>query len=270
RGTQVEIAALQKQLETRTPALEIAQSAWEAAKQAGGVKWRPVALSLMRPEPGVRFEKEPNDVARVRGAVAGKDTSTVEGLVSGMITGFRLEGLPDKPLPGGGPGLAENGSFVLTPVRLLTGPSDDPAKLAEVELQHPRATHTQAGHPITNTIDQNPESAWSVRGRSGAVAASWQLNVRVARQPSFDGPVTVSVEGFTSRLGKGGEPLGIGADVTANAKVVAAAQELVFLDLTPKPGAAIGTRPIVTRAEATVNGEKVIVYDEAIPFTVAK
>jgi hypothetical protein len=77
------------------------------------------------------------------------------------ISALRIEALPDAVLPKGGPGLAENGNFVLSEVRLRTtfGPSVRP-----VEFVSASASYAQVGWPALAAVDGRDETGWAIDG----------------------------------------------------------------------------------------------------------
>jgi hypothetical protein len=81
------------------------------------------------------------------------------------ITGLRLETLPDPSLPNQGPGRAGDGNFVLTEIELYAAPASDPAKLAKIDLQKPRADFSQQGLDVRFAVDgktNEPNQGWAI------------------------------------------------------------------------------------------------------------
>ncbi|MCA8956669.1 MAG: DVUA0089 family protein [Planctomycetes bacterium] len=177
-GHQPRIDALEKTLHTVTPELAAAQHRWEAATRAGLVRWQELELGELRSEQGVRFEREDHHVVRVREPVSPKDNYVaVATSTLARITALRLEALPGTDLPGGGPGLAPNGNFVLTDISLSAWPQGNPSAAASVRLRAPQASFEQTGHPIRGTLDGSHGSGWGVLGNTGRPAyALWQLH----------------------------------------------------------------------------------------------
>ncbi|MEE2887735.1 MAG: hypothetical protein VX951_09935 [Planctomycetota bacterium] len=168
QGNQRAIEQMEKQLRTETPELLAARHAWEDGIRAGLVQWTPLSITEMRSKSGVRFEKEANHVVRVRRAVT--DTDDYQLLATTElrdITAIRLEALPDKTLPGKGPGLAQNGNFVLSGFQLASAAASKPSAFSPVPLHSPEASFQQAGFNIVATLDGNPRTGWAVAGNTG-------------------------------------------------------------------------------------------------------
>jgi hypothetical protein len=76
------------------------------------------------------------------------------------ITGLRLEVLPDPDLPGRGPGLAPDGDFVLSEVRVRAG--DQPMRLTRA-----RADFSRNKFPVRDAIDDERLTGWAIGPRFG-------------------------------------------------------------------------------------------------------
>jgi hypothetical protein len=76
------------------------------------------------------------------------------------ITALRLEALCDPSLPNKGPGLAGNGNFVLSDLRVTAAPIGDPRKAQQVEFQDAGADFSQQEYPVVAAVDDNPQSGW--------------------------------------------------------------------------------------------------------------
>jgi len=83
------------------------------------------------------------------------------------ITGLAIEAMPHESLPGFGPGLNENGNFVVTEVDLELAPSATPKQFAKQKFADVRVDHIQTGFNAKLAIDGNPgnQSAWAVGGK---------------------------------------------------------------------------------------------------------
>ncbi|MCM2371851.1 DUF1549 domain-containing protein [Aporhodopirellula aestuarii] len=87
---------------------------------------------------------------------AAKATYTLDFETSlNHITGFRVEAIADAALPGGGPGLPENGNFVVTEIAVQAGSNSttDPKKLAAVRIASGQADFLQSGFTIKPVFD---------------------------------------------------------------------------------------------------------------------
>ncbi len=87
------------------------------------------------------------------------------------ITGLRLETIPVEGIPGGGPGLPENGNFVVTEFEVLAADAATPEQFQPVALQSPVADFSQAGFDINQVIDgvKQDQLGWAVHPAGGTV-----------------------------------------------------------------------------------------------------
>ncbi|MFM9962085.1 MAG: PSD1 and planctomycete cytochrome C domain-containing protein [Planctomycetaceae bacterium] len=147
-----EIVGIKKVLETTTPELAAAQSAWEKSH---------VAWTILKPETitsaeGVTLTAKEDGSILASGKNPATDTYTliVKNPPRG-ISAFRLEVLLDDSLPKKGPGRAGNGNFVLSEftVKHVVGETIDEA----VALQNGTATYEQTG-----AAENNPYKKWAV------------------------------------------------------------------------------------------------------------
>lgn len=85
------------------------------------------------------------------------------------IRAFRLDALSDPSLPAKGPGLSDNGNFVLADLRIIARPLDgtNSAQPVPVKLKPVSATFEQAGYPLASALDANGTSGWAVAPEMG-------------------------------------------------------------------------------------------------------
>ncbi len=83
------------------------------------------------------------------------------------ITGFKLYALADKDLPSNGPGLAENGNFVITGLKLFVDHPD--GSTTGIPLHRPQADYSQKGYPPEEALRADPSgrAGWAVGGKTG-------------------------------------------------------------------------------------------------------
>lgn len=84
-----------------------------------------------------------------------------------MITGLRLEAMADDKLPGKGPGLAQNGNFVVSEFRVKVSMMDTPSKTEVVELKNADADFSQNNYVARSAIDTNEKTGWAVSPQIG-------------------------------------------------------------------------------------------------------
>jgi hypothetical protein len=119
--------------------------------------------TLAKSEQKAAFSQQSDGSTLVTGDLAATDSYSISvALPAGVVSGFKLEVLPDPTLPSGGPGRSKNGNFVLTKfdVRAEDGHDFFP-------LHSPKATFTQSGFPAESAIDSDPQSGWAIAGATG-------------------------------------------------------------------------------------------------------
>ncbi len=78
-----------------------------------------------------------------------------------VLSAIRLRVLPNTILPKTGPGLADNGNFVLTAFEVWQGNQ-------RILIKHAQADHSQPGFAVSGTIDNNPETGWAINVGKGS------------------------------------------------------------------------------------------------------
>ncbi|OAI50287.1 hypothetical protein AYO44_05735 [Planctomycetaceae bacterium SCGC AG-212-F19] len=97
------------------------------------------------------------------GTVGTTDSYTVVAHTNRVgITAIRLELLTHPSLPSLGPGRHYTGNPVLSEIRLLAAPRNDPAAAKSVVLVNPTADFNQASWDVAKAIDGNPETGWAI------------------------------------------------------------------------------------------------------------
>jgi Protein of unknown function (DUF1553)/Protein of unknown function (DUF1549)/Planctomycete cytochrome C len=81
------------------------------------------------------------------------------------LTGLRIEALADDGLPAKGPGLAPNGNFVLTEIKVTRFGEND--KTMPVKVTRGVADHSQNGHDIATAFDGKDNTGWAVLPQIG-------------------------------------------------------------------------------------------------------
>ena len=87
------------------------------------------------------------------------------------ITGFRLETLSGSNLPSNGPGLADNGNFVLTEFEVFSADAKTPDKSTKQSIASGKADFTQSSFNINQTFNgqTNNQQGWAVSGALGVL-----------------------------------------------------------------------------------------------------
>ena len=123
----------------------------------------PLSLSATS---GSQFFVEDDLAVFVKGPNDQEDTYTIvtETSLSG-ITAIRLEVLADERLAAKGPGLAGNGNFVLSSLRVYVEPvsdNDDRNMGQRIRLKTARADFSQGGRQVTSVIGDDPADGWAI------------------------------------------------------------------------------------------------------------
>ena len=85
------------------------------------------------------------------------------------VRAFRLDALSDPSLPSKGPGLSDNGNFVLGDLKIIARPLDPKDKTAPVtlKLKPVKATFEQDKYPLAQAVDNNGNTGWAVAPQMG-------------------------------------------------------------------------------------------------------
>jgi hypothetical protein len=95
-------------------------------------------------------------------------TVKVRTLQKGLRS-FRLEALAGDQLPKKGPGLSDNGNFVLADFKVTARPLDAKlkAKPSALKLKAVKASFEQKNFPLANAVDNDASSGWAVDPQQG-------------------------------------------------------------------------------------------------------
>lgn len=109
------IEALESKLKTSTPALEQEQAEWEKRVAAARGAWSTMEPSVLSASGDTKLVVQQDGSILATGDNPRQQTYVIEGRAGiEQITGLRIEALPDRSLPKGGPGRDTYGNFVLT------------------------------------------------------------------------------------------------------------------------------------------------------------
>jgi len=153
------------------------QTASQRLSQGGDAEWHLLEASSLEAVAGVALQRLDDRSIQATGtAKQGAYTITVNTSLTG-ITGFRVEALPYAKEKGVGPGIPENGNFVVTEFEVQAAPKSKPAEMKKVTLQNARAPFLQDGFNIALTADGNAgnQNAWAIANAGGVVHwATWE------------------------------------------------------------------------------------------------
>jgi WD40 repeat protein/mono/diheme cytochrome c family protein len=153
-------------------------AAWEK-KHHSNVAWTLLKPDSAQGPKGVKLTVEP-DSSIVASGKAGRDTYTVTATTPLRgITAIRLEMLADKRFPGGGPGQAKDGNFVLTEFEVYAQPKGSKEIAKKLELTTPLADFSQTQFDVKFAIDGDVGSrdkGWAISPAYGVTHwATFQL-----------------------------------------------------------------------------------------------
>jgi hypothetical protein len=148
--------------------LDADQPRWEEEMRSATV-WEPLEVTRANSARGTRLTEQADGSVLAAGKNPSPETYTVTLRTKRTgITAIRLEVLPHRSLPQGGPGRSSsNGNFVLNEfsvkARRLAG--DESAR--PVGLHKAQATFSQEDWPVAGAIDGNPDTGWAIAPQSG-------------------------------------------------------------------------------------------------------
>ncbi len=102
------------------------------------------------------------------------------------ITGIRLEAIAEPSIKGGGPGLSDNGNFVITEFEVKANPVSDPKQSKQLKIAKGKADFSQTAFAIEQTFDgaTRDQKGWAVSPQTGVT--HWAV-FQLAEPVGFDG-----------------------------------------------------------------------------------
>ncbi|MFO0426959.1 MAG: PSD1 and planctomycete cytochrome C domain-containing protein [Planctomyces sp.] len=172
---------LRKELAARLVQLE--RSLIEA-KSAGLLKhewnWKPAELLDYRTLLGMGdFLRQKDDsLLSDRRATPNDPYQIIVRTPGQQITAIRLRVLPHESLPSGGPGLAENGNFVLTSFEARVGDKVSTFTMAA-------ADHSQEGYSVLDAIDGKPDTGWAINNKGEQLKRNPDVRMNAPHEAVF-------------------------------------------------------------------------------------
>lgn len=160
-----EIASLETRLKTQTPELDLAQAGWETAMRKADKDWTVLKPSEYKSAGGATLRVLADGSVLASGTNPQADTYVIEAKASAsIITGVRLEVLPDPSLPRGGPGRDVAGNFFLSDFDLEMAPASNLEAARPVVWKSAIADEFQDGYSIKNVVQKKAErlSGWAI------------------------------------------------------------------------------------------------------------
>ncbi|MFP6765411.1 MAG: DUF1553 domain-containing protein, partial [Planctomycetaceae bacterium] len=164
------IAKTETDLKMYESAIEQHASAF-LKQHAGPVEWHLLAAESLEAVKGITLRRQADRSIVAEGkASQGAYTLTFQTSLEG-ITGFRVEALPVAGRKGNGPGLPENGNFVVTEFEVQTAPAGKPEEMKKVSLHKAQADYLQENFNIALAADGNAgnQNAWAIANAGGVV-----------------------------------------------------------------------------------------------------
>jgi hypothetical protein len=140
----------------------LAAAAFAAPARGAPTDWTPLTVVKASALSGAAITAQDDGSLLVSGPLSDNDTFTLELAAPGFpVTALRLEALPDRSLPAGGPGRSANGNFVLSEWRLSFGPKGS-RRFKPAALWHASADFSQEGSSPLSAVDGAPATGWMI------------------------------------------------------------------------------------------------------------
>ena len=166
---------LQSELDRANAALKRAtatasanRAAWETSLVASRDKtprWTTLDVAEFRSEEGASHRKLEDGSILVKGDNPDRDTYNVTVRADlKNVAAFKLEGLLDPSLPGGGPGRQtqrDRGNFIICEFNVSSRSAAD-SKPAGIEIAKAEADYANSQFPVKDALDGDPETGWSI------------------------------------------------------------------------------------------------------------
>lgn len=178
-----QIAALNSQLQAfdKDPAAQLLS--WRQS-HLSDLQWHPLLPSQVEQSSGASVSVLPD--RSIRSQNKGKTVTTVIASTDlARVSAIRLEALAADDLPGRGPGLADNGNFVVNELKMDVEFPDNPGVWKPLTVKQSFVDFTQQGFPIETLFDGNEQQqGWAIHPNTGQTHwATFQLDAAVAPQP---------------------------------------------------------------------------------------
>lgn len=141
---------LKQTVDTETPELDRAEQSWEGQMRQAESKWTVLDPVNFKSAGGADLKRLDDHSILAGGKNPEADTYTIETRTDlSSIRGLRLEVLPDKSLPEGGPGRDAEGNFFLSNLDVAIAPADKPDAWQKIVWKEAQADESQPGYPVT-------------------------------------------------------------------------------------------------------------------------
>ena len=140
-----------------------------AEAQKSAIEWHPLMPQQLSSSNKAKLTPQP-DRSIIASGNKDKGIYTISTTTKlKKITGIRLEALSDPNLPSKGPGLADNGNFVVTELEIFAAPVDQPDAIAKTKIASGVADYLQTNFAINQAFNgqTNNQQGWAISNAMG-------------------------------------------------------------------------------------------------------
>lgn len=174
---------------------------WMSEQSALDSGWSLVNPSRLHSATGANLQLQDDLSVFVTGPNDHVDTYTITATTRlNKISGIRIEAMADPRLPKQGPGLAGNGNFVLSSIRVFAEPASGDDKSSDGKgtyypLKTARANFSQNGRNVKSVLGDDPNDGWAVYPRVGEThTAVFEFQDVIANDAQHDSLIQLSIE----------------------------------------------------------------------------
>jgi len=153
----------------RYPAIAVAARKAEGLLKDSDIPYNPLN-AVSASARSAKLAVNPDGTVFYTGNKAMFDVYTVKTVTQEKtLSAVRLEFFTGKDFPHNGPGLSDNGNFVLGDLKIVARPVDTKLNVQPLTLKLAavKATFEQGGYPLNQALDDNPKSGWGVAPELG-------------------------------------------------------------------------------------------------------
>jgi hypothetical protein len=171
--------------------LDEKQAEWEAS-QGKPVVWKALEATELKSAAGATLTKQEDQTIMVSGNLAKDFYTVVANFDLVKITGIKLEAIADPSLPGGGPGRAQNGNFVLNELKVSVSSKNDAAMAKVIGLENATEDFAQSNYSAAGAIDGNEQTGWAISPQFGKSHEAI-FEVKKGEEPNGAGVATITL-----------------------------------------------------------------------------
>jgi len=180
-----QLADVNRQYEAKINELASAQSEWEK-QVATPVEWKPLRPTQAASQGGATLTAADDGSILVSGNKPETDVYTIQASIElSRVTAIRLEALPDRSLPRGGAGRADDGGFVVSKVSIYQEPITPAENVKYVRVELPRHDYLTLSEVQVFRGDENVALAGTATQSSTAYEGHAKLAIDGSTHPHF-------------------------------------------------------------------------------------